>query len=60
MNKTEIRNVFRNEKVQLSEDAIRLIQEDLRRTVTKMAKRCKEGNVKRLNSDLYFIAIGKI
>lgn len=60
MTKTGIREIFRNEKIQLSEDAIRLIQEDLRRQVTKMAKRCKSGNVKRLNSDLYFIAIGKI
>ena len=60
MNKTQIREIFRNNNVQISEDSINLIQSDLRRTVTKMAERCKKGNVKRLSSHLYFIAVGKI
>jgi hypothetical protein len=60
MTKKEIRQVFKNSKVQLSSDALTLIQEDLKRKVTTMAKRCSDGNVKRLTSDLYFIALGKL
>ena len=60
MTKKEIRSVFKEHNVQLSPDAITLIEEDLRRKVRVMAKRCKEGNVKRLTSDVYFIAIGRI
>ena len=60
MTKKEIKNVFREHKVQLGTDALVLIEEDIKRNVRKMAKRCKDGNVKRLTSDLYFIALGNL
>ena len=44
----------------LGADAKTLIEEDIKRKVRVMAKRCKDGNVKRLTGDLYFIAIGKL
>ena len=60
MTKKEIRGVFREHNVQLGADAMTLIEEDLKRKVRLMAKRCKDGNVKRLTGDVYFIAIGRI
>ncbi len=60
MTKKEIRAAFKNNGVQLGADALVLIEEDIKRKVNLMAKRCKDGNVKRLTSDLYFIALGKI
>jgi hypothetical protein len=60
MTKKEIRGLFKAQGVQLGSDALVMIEEDLKRKVTLMAKRCKEGNVKRLTSDTYFISIGKV
>ena len=60
MTKTKIREIFKEQKVQLSADALVMIEEDLNRKVRMMAKRCSQGNVKRLTSDLYFIALGNV
>ena len=60
MTKKEIRSIFRQNNVQLSPSALRLIQDDFRRQVAQMATRCKTGNVKRLTDNLYFIAKGRI
>ena len=60
MTKKEIRSVFKEHKVQLGSDALSMIEEDIKRKVRMMAKRCKDGNVKRLTSDVYFIAIGRL
>ena len=59
MTKKDIKGVFREHRVQLSSEALQLIEDDTRRRVRRMALRCKEGNVKRLTSDVYFIAIGR-
>ena len=58
MTKKEIRAIFKEQKVQLSADALAMIEDDMKRKVRLMAKRCSFGNVKRLTSDLYFIALG--
>ena len=60
MTKKEIKAVFKEHSVQLSPGAFDLIEEDTKRRVRAMAKRCKDGNVKRLTGDVYFIAIGRI
>ena len=60
MTKKEIRGIFKEHNVQLSADALTMIEEDMKRKVRIMAKRCYFGNVKRLTSDLYFIALGNI
>ena len=60
MTKKEIRGVFKEHKVQLGADALTLIEEEFQRKVRTMARRCSDGNVKRLTSDTYFIALGKI
>jgi len=60
MTKKEIKQIFREHNVQLGPEALQMIEEDQKRQVRLMAKRCKRGNVKRLTADLYFIAIGKL
>lgn len=60
MTKKEIKQIFRQNKVQLSPSALALIEEDIRRQINLMVTRCKNGNVKRLTAELYFIALGKL
>ena len=60
MTKKEIKEIFKEHIVQLGPEALDMILEDQKRKVRIMAKRCKDGNVKRLTADVYFIAIGKI
>lgn len=59
INKQYIKEVFKSNKVQLSPEALEDIVRDLRVTVSLMALRCKEGNVKRLTPELLWIALGK-
>jgi len=60
MTKKEIKDIFHRNNVQLSPGAYLMLEDDIRRKVRMMAKRCKNGNVKRLTEDLYYIAIGKL
>tara|TARA_R110002020_G_C15965280_1_gene746953 strand:+ start:290 stop:484 length:195 start_codon:yes stop_codon:yes gene_type:complete len=55
----KVREIFRRNKVQLTTDAINLMDEHIYKEVEKMAKRCKEGNVKRLSADLFWVALGR-
>ena len=59
MTKKEIKAAFREAKVQLGAESLRLIEDSINRSVRDMARRCKEGNVKRLTPDLFWIALGK-
>ena len=58
MTKKEIKSVFRNEKVQINDGAIELIQIQLKKETEKMARRCKDGNFKRLTPEHFWVAIG--
>ena len=58
MTKKEIKAAFREHKIQLAADVVNLIEDNLKRAVTKMAQRCKDGNVKRLTPDLFWVALG--
>jgi len=57
---TKVKKVFHNAGIQVSTDAINLIRSDIERQVRLMAKRCERGNVKRLTSDTYHIAMGNL
>ena len=59
INKQYIKQAFKTNGVQLSPDALDDIIRHLRVNVSMMAQRCKEGNVKRLTSDIFWIALGK-
>lgn len=60
INKAYIRECFKSSGVQLTKEALDDIIRDLRVDVSMMAQRCKRGNVKRLTSDLMFIAKGNL
>ena len=60
INKSYIRNCFKQAGVQLTNEALEEIVRHLRIIASKMAIRCKEGNVKRLTSELMWIALGRI
>ena len=55
MNKTEIKRIFKDRKIQLSPDGLKMIEAKLHRTVMNIADRCKHGNIKRLTSDLMYL-----
>ena len=59
MTKQDIKQIFKNEKVQLGAGAIEVIEDELKRKVRTMATRCTLGNVKRLTPELIWIALEK-
>tara|TARA_R100001244_G_scaffold107820_1_gene79848 strand:- start:327 stop:524 length:198 start_codon:yes stop_codon:yes gene_type:complete len=60
MNKKYIKQAFNHNGIQLGKGAIESIEYELKLEINKMAKRCKEGNIKRLTSDLMWIALGNL
>ena len=59
MNKSQIKKIFKEHKVQLGAGSVEMIEDQLRRQVSKMAENCRGGNAKRLTPDLFWIALGK-
>lgn len=57
--KTKIKKLFNAQGIQCPVSTLNQIEEILTRQVNTMAKRCKEGNVKRLTPELMWIALGK-
>lgn len=54
--KTKLKKIFNDLGVQLPINTINQLDDDVRREFTKMAERCKNGNIKRLTTDLlYFV-----
>jgi hypothetical protein len=58
VNKKIIKEVFKQEQVQLGKGSIELITFEMYRLARKMAKRCREGNIKRLTPELFGFAVG--
>ena len=50
---SKVKKAFHEIGIQVSTDSINMIREDFNRHINLMAKRCKEGNVKRLTSSTY-------
>ena len=57
---SKVKKAFHEIGIQVSTDSINMIREDFNRHINLMAKRCKEGNVKRLTSSTYYIGLGKL
>jgi hypothetical protein len=57
---SKVKKIFNTNGVQVSAEAMNLIKEDINRQLNKMAKRCSDGNVKRLTISTYHIAIGNL
>ena len=60
INKKYIKEAFKHQKVQLGKGAIDSIEYELKLQTSRMAKRCKKGNLKRLTPELFWVALGRI
>ena len=59
MTKTEIKKVFKDYDIQMGKGSIELIEHEIKHTVSRLACNCKDGNVKRLTPDVFWIALGR-
>ena len=60
MTQTEIKKIFKQHNVQLGKDTMPQIMHELKWVVIRMAKRCQDGNLKRLTPEFMYIAMGKL
>ena len=60
MNKKYIKQAFSHDGVQLGNGAMESIEHELKLQVSRMARRCKEGNLKRLTPELFWVALGRM
>ena len=56
---TNIRKIFGSKGIQLGAGALDMIERELVQLTKKMAKRCQEGNLKRLTPELFWVAMGR-
>ena len=56
----QVRKQFNEADIQVSDAAVKLIDEVVAIEVEKMVKRCGYGNVRRLTPGLFFIALGNL
>ena len=59
MTKTRIKKEFKSVGVQIGGGAMDSIEYELNCFVRRMAKRCNEGNLKRLTPELMWVALGR-
>ena len=57
--KTKVKKMFNDAGVQCSVATLNLIEDHLRRKVNRMVANCKDGKLKRLTPELFWIALGK-
>ena len=58
--KTKLKSEFNKAGLQITSEAVELLDDEINRTVKKMVNRVKEGNVKRLTANLIWVALGKL
>ena len=56
---SKLKKEFNKRGLQITREAIDLLDDHISREVSKMANRVQEGNVKRLTADLIWVALGK-
>ena len=59
LQKTKVKKIFNDTGVQLPEEIFMLIDDEVKRIITRWAKRTVDGNVKRLTPDLFWVALGR-
>ena len=57
---SKVKKILNENGIQVPTLTMNMIREDFNRHIRRMAERCKEGNVKRLTSKTYFIALGNL
>ncbi len=60
MTKTEIKKAFKDHNIQLGSGSMDQVMYELKCVVNRMAKRCQDGNLKRLTPELFYIAMGRL
>ena len=60
MTKKEIKQIFKDNGLQLGKGTVEFIDHEAMMMVKRMALRCKQGNVKRLTPELMYIALGNL
>jgi hypothetical protein len=58
VNQKQIKQIFKEQDVQLGKGSIELINFEMYALARRIAKKCKEGNIKRLTPDLFGFASG--
>ena len=58
VSQAKIKQVFKQEGVQLGKGTIELVNYEMISLARKMAKKCNDGNVKSLTPELFWVAIG--
>lgn len=56
--KTKLKRIFHDANVQINVEAINILDDHVRRQVVQWAKRCNDGNVKRLTPEALWVALG--
>ena len=56
----QVRKLFNERKVQINDDAVKMVGEMVERDIRKMVAHCVEGNVPRLTAPLFYIALGNL
>ena len=56
--KTKLKSEFNKSGLQITSEAVDMLDDHIHRQVIKMVNRVKEGNVKRLTVDLIWVALG--
>jgi hypothetical protein len=56
--KTKLKREFNKSGLQITSEAVDMLDDHIHRQVIKMVNRVKEGNVKRLTVDLVWVALG--
>ena len=56
---TNIKKIFSEKSIQLGAGALSMIEKEMVFFAQRMAKRCAEGNLKRLTPELFWVAMGR-
>ena len=56
--RTNIKKIFSRKGIQLSAGVLDMIEKEMVYLCTRMAKRCTDGNLKRLTPELFWVAMG--
>ena len=59
LQKTKVKKIFNDAGVQLPEETFTVLNDEVKRIITRWSKRTVDGNVKRLTPDLVWVALGR-
>lgn len=57
---TKVKKAFHDEKLQVSTDALNMMNDEIARTIRRWVQNTKNGNVKRVTPETIHIAFGQL